>query len=367
MIWLIIIILALVTGVTLYIQLNPQFGSSLSDANKNSYQQSKYWEDGKFMNQSVTTMDIGIKSMPGLLKAQFTNTAVRSPEKPIPVVAFDEQKFNTSPEKPKFIWYGHSVLLLQIEGKNYLIDPMFGNDASPIGPFTVKRFSENTLEIIDQLPPIEAVLFTHDHYDHLDYASIKKLKSKVSQYYVALGLGRHLEKWGVPAEQIKELDWWDEINTADLRIVFTPSRHFSGRGLFDRAKSLWGGFVFQSKNHRIYWSGDGGYDTHYKEIGEKLGPFDWAFVECGQYNKLWHQIHNYPEEAVQAGIDSQSKVSIPVHWGGFNLALHPWKEPAERFIAHAKDTQTTISVPQIGEIVVMGAEPQENNWFEKME
>lgn len=366
MIWFIIIIAAFVLVVTFYIQFNPQFGASLSDSNKKTYQQSKYWDGEKFINQSVTTMDIGLKTMPDLLKAQFTDREVRSPEKPIDVIPFDAEKFAENPEKPKFIWYGHSVLLLQMAGKNYLIDPMFGDDASPVGPFKINRFSENTLEIIDQLPAIEAVFFTHDHYDHLDYASIQKLKTKVKKYFVALGVARHLEKWGVPAEQIQEFDWWEELEANGLKIVFTPSRHFSGRGLLDRAKSLWGGWVIQSPQHSVYWSGDGGYDKYFKEIGEKFGPFDWAFLECGQYNKLWHQIHMYPEEAVQSGIDVQAKVSIPVHWGGFNLSIHPWKEPVERFKAEAEKTKTNICLPRIGEIVEMGEEPQENNWMEDL-
>ncbi|NOR87961.1 MAG: hypothetical protein GQ527_10155 [Bacteroidales bacterium] len=364
--WLIIIILSIVVAIGLYIHFNPQFGANILVSHKSIYKKSKFWDGEKFINQSVTTMDISLKTMPGLIKAQFTDRDKRSPEKNIDIIPFDKIKFAQNPETPKFIWYGHSVLLLQLNGKNYLMDPMFGDDSSPIGPMRTKRFSENALEIIDKLPPIEAVFMTHDHYDHLDYASIKKLQGKVDKYYVALGVSRHLEKWGVPAEQIKEFDWWDELEEDGLRIVFTPSRHFSGRGLFDRGKSLWGGWVIKWNEQSLYCSGDGGYDHHFKEIGEKYGPFDWAFVECGQYYKLWHQIHMYPEESIQAGLDAQAKVMIHIHWGSFALSLHSWKDPAERFTAEAKKKNANICLPQIGERIEMGQDYPNAEWYAEL-
>lgn len=361
--WFIIIILVIILAGGLYFNLNPQFGADIMKSDKKAYEKSKYWNGEKFLNMSETTMDINMKSIPGLLKAQLKNRAERRPEKNIEVIPFDAQSFAQKPSTPKFIWYGHSALLIQIQGKNYLMDPMMGDDSSPIAPLTTKRFSEGILEIIDDLPPLEAIFMTHDHYDHLDYASIKKLQAKVNKYYVALGVSRHLEKWGIPSEQIKEFDWWDELEEGGLKIVFTPSRHFSGRGLTDRAKSLWGGWVIQWDEQSLYCTGDGGYDEHFEEIGAKYGPFDWAFVECGQYNKLWHQIHMYPEESVQAGLISKAKIIIPIHWGGFALALHPWKEPVERFVAEAHKSNAPICLPQIGEIVEMGNEPQKNDWF----
>jgi L-ascorbate metabolism protein UlaG (beta-lactamase superfamily) len=175
-----------------------------------------------------------------------------------------------------------------------------------------------------------------------------------------------LESWGIPAEQITEFDWWQETEFQGIQITFTPSRHFSGRGLFDRAKSLWGGWVFQTATQRIYWSGDGGYDTHFKEVGEKYGPFDWAFVECGQYNPNWHQIHMYPEEAVQALEDVGARVGIPVHWGGFALALHSWKDPVERFVAEADRKGIAVCTPRIGEIVSLGIDPAPKDWWVKL-
>ncbi len=349
MIWFIVFIAVILLGGFLYIQWNPQFGAALSNSDVKAYEQSKYWDGKKFLNMEETTMDIGLKDFPGLLRKQFTDREGRSPKEHIPVIPFDIQEWNKNPEKAKFIWYGHSALLLQMNGKNYLMDPMLGDDSSPIAPMKTKRFSEGILEMIDQFPPLEAIFMTHDHYDHLDYASIKKLKSKVKKYYVALGVGRHLESWDIPKEQMVEFDWWDELEEDRLKITFVPSRHFSGRGLTDRAKSFWGGWVLEWDEQSIYCTGDGGYGKHFKEIAEKFEPFNWAFVECGQYNKLWHQIHMYPEEAVNAGIDVNAKMSIPIHWGAFALALHTWKDPVERFSAHAQKS----NISQIGEIVPM--------------
>jgi len=367
MIWILIILFLLVLGGFLYIQLNPQFGARAGSNEKAAYKKSHHWDGKKFVNMEETSMEMGFKDMPGLLKKQLFDTEGRSPKEKIPLIPFDKEKWNQQIETAKFVWYGHSALLLQIDGKNYLMDPMLGDDTAPVAPFKSARFTDGVLEMIDQFPPIEAIFLTHDHYDHLDYSSIQKLKTKVSKYYVALGVGRHLQRWGVLENQIKEFDWWDESEENGLKITFTPSRHFSGRGLMDRSQSFWGGWVLEWDEHSVYCTGDGGYGKHFKEIADKFEPFDWAFVECGQYNKLWHQIHMYPEEAVQAGIDVEAKVSIPIHWGGFALALHHWKEPVERFSAEAEKMQSSYTLPQIGEIVLMGQEPQENDWYNYFE
>lgn len=340
-----------------------QFGAKVEPKHIKQYSKSKNWNGKLFENLTETLMDISFRTMPKLLKKQFTNTKVRSPRIPLPIIPFIAESWNND-STPQFIWFGHSVLLLKLNGKNLLIDPMFGENAAPIAPFKVKRFSQNTLNIIDELPPIDAVLLTHDHYDHLDLASIKKLKSKVNTWFVALGVARHLDKWGIPSQNITEFDWWDTTTFNGIKITFTPSRHFSGRGIKDRAKSLWGGWVFETSSHKIYWSGDSGYGNHFKEIGEKFGQFDWAFMECGQYNKYWHAIHMFPEETVQASIDVNTKVSTPVHWGGFALSLHSWKDPIERFTKEAALKKLHINTPKIGEIVKMDKETNQQNWWE---
>ena len=351
-----------VLSVSLYVRLNPQFGGRITKSDIERYRQSPNWDGKKFVNRSETTVSVGFKNLPKVIYRQFSNTKVRQPQHRIKIPELSHSQWQINPEMPKYVWYGHATLLLQIKGKNILIDPMFGPDAAPIGPFKVKRFSDNTLDIIDQLPKIDLVIFSHDHYDHLDYKSVQKLKSNVDLFYVALGVERHLKSWGIPEHQIHTFDWWDDKDFDDISIRFTESRHFSGRGLTDRTKSLWGGWIFKTDKHNIYWSGDGGYDTHFKEIGETYGPFDLGFMECGQYNEFWKTIHMFPDEAVQAAKDSGVKVAVPVHWGGFALSSHTWKHPVEEFTKFATEQGQSIATPEPGAIVKLT--DQTSTWWE---
>ena len=326
-----------------------QFGGSITDEDKERYAESKHWNGGKFHNLVETTMDVNLLTIPKLLYKQICSGEAREPSKDIPVARFDTQSFTSDNGSANIIWYGHSVVLVRLDGQNILIDPMFGPNASPIAPFATNRFTKNTLDVIDDLPEIDLVLFTHDHYDHLDMASMLKLKTKVRRYGVALGVARHLLAWGIDGDDIREFDWWDSLGFNGLQVTFTPTRHFSGRGLNDRAKSLWGGWVLQGASEKLYFSGDGGYGQHFREVGSRLGPFDFGFMECGQYNEHWHQIHMYPEESVQAAIDSGVRKAMPVHWSGFALAHHSWTEPVERFVESAEKNHLDVCVPRIGE------------------
>lgn len=344
-----------------YFTKNPQFGGKIIKEEKHRLRKSVHWKNGKFQNQSKTAMDMNLAALPKLIKENLEGRKSRNPQKDIPIIPFDQKTFQKD-GIPKFIWYGHSVLLLQINNKNLLIDPMFGQDASPVGPIRTKRFSSNSLQTIKDLPSIDAILLTHDHYDHLDFESMRELKKIPVPYLVPLGVGRYLTHWGLDKKLITEFDWWQETKLFDLDIVFTPSRHFSGRGAFDRAKSLWGGWVINSSDHKIFWSGDGGYDNHFKEIGERFGPFDWGFIECGQYNERWHQIHMYPEEAVQAALDSKVKTAIPVHWGAFCLALHHWTDPIERFAEEADRKSQSYATSRPGETIQLNNSPTYAWW-----
>jgi len=348
-----------------YLNRNPEFGGKIDSIELKLLSKSPHWKHDTFENLSKTTMDVNLRSMPGLIKERFQGRKLRDPKQDLPIVPFDAEYFRKG-DIPKFIWYGHSVLLLQINKINILIDPMFGSDASPVGPLRTRRFSRNTLDLIESLPPINAILLTHDHYDHLDFLSMDMLKSKVSTFFVPLGVGRHLKRWGIQEESITEFDWWQEQTLFGLHFVFTPSRHFSGRGPFDRSKSLWGGWIIGSELHKLYWSGDGGYDTHFKTIGEKFGPFDWGFMECGQYNQRWHQIHMDPEEAVLAAVEAKVTLAIPVHWGAFSLALHHWKDPIDRFVSEAQLKNQGYLTPKPGEIVIKG-QIQVLPWWEEFE
>ncbi len=347
----------------LYQKYNLQFGGKITAEHLKKFEQSPQWTGKQFENILHTAVEFQISKMPSFLKEQFFEQEGQRPKQPIPVVPFDKEAFESPNDIPQYIWYGHATALFRISGKNILIDPMFGDDTTPIAPIANKRFSENTLDIIDDLPHIDLVLLTHDHYDHLDLASIQKLKGKVSQYWVALGVSRHLERWGIPKENIREFDWWDQGELEQMTITFTPSRHFAGRGVTDRNKTLWGGWVIQDQEHSIYWSGDGGYGGHFKDIQEKFGTFDWAFMECGQYNEMWRKIHMFPEDAAQAASDVKAKKIFTYHWGGFKLAVHDWNEPIERFIKKADELGLEYFVPKIGELVTFGKEPEIEYWF----
>lgn len=338
-----------------------QFGAKPSKSDLATYSKSKQWNGAIFKNLEETTMNFSWSKFPEFLNKQFFKKEGRE-ARALPVVSFDANVLDVSNPVMQSIWYGHAAIFMQLNHQNILIDPMFGSDAAPIAPFKVKRFSPNTLSIIDALPDIDLVLISHDHYDHLDYDSIVKLQNKVKCFYVSLGVKRHLVSWGIPADLITEFDWWQEAHFKDITITFTPTRHFSGRGLTDRAKSLWGGFVLKTVKENIWFSGDSGYGAHFKEIGDRLGPFDFAFMECGQYNENWHQIHMYPEESVQAAIDAKVRNCMPVHWSGFALAQHSWTEPVERFVAKANQERLEFIVPKIGEVFTAKTNESANWW-----
>ena len=230
--------------------------------------------------------------------------------------------------------------------------------------FLVKRFQKPVLQL-EQLPKIDFIVISHDHYDHLDYETVIALKGKTKHFYVPLGVGAHLEAWGISENKISEMDWWQETKMDQLTLVCTPAQHFSGRKLNNGQSTLWSSWVIQSEKDRIYFSGDSGYATHFKEIGNKFGPFDIAMMECGQYNEKWSDIHMMPEETAQAGLDLQAKKIIPIHWAGFKLALHSWTDPVERVKLKATELDVTVITPEIGqEIIVKDSMTTYTNWWE---
>lgn len=340
-----------------------QFGAKPSKLDLENYSKSIYWNGKIFQNLEETTMDFSLSNLPKFLHKQFCEKTDRQPLKSLSILPLDKKEFESGDHSMKSIWYGHSAILMRLNYKNILIDPMFGSNASPIAPFKIKRFSEATLDLIDKFPEIDLVLISHDHYDHLDYDSILRLKNKTKQFYVALGVKRHLVSWGIDSAKITEFNWWEDSVFENIKITFTPTRHFSGRGLLDRAKSLWGGWAFKTETENIWFSGDSGYGKHFSEIGAQLGPFDFAFMECGQYNENWHQIHMYPEESVQAAIDARVQNMMPVHWAGFALAQHSWQEPVNRFVEKATTENLNFIVPEIGELFNSKTNKNPQFWY----
>ena len=350
-----IVIVSVILGIgalaILFVNVSPQFGGKHDKADLERYRQSGHYKSGKFINLTATSMDMGWKDGLRIAFEFLKGGKGLRPQFELPVEKCDSLSLTKNSSDPKLLWFGHSAFLLQLGGKNILVDPMLGNVPSPHPWLGKARFNEELPIDISALPPIDAVLISHDHYDHLDYESIIKLKEKTRMFYAPLGVGAHLEAWGVPAGKIKELNWWEELSHENIQLVFTPSRHFSGRGMTDRWSTLWGSWVIQGETKSIYFSGDGGYGDHFKEIGKRYGPFDFALMECGQYNELWHDIHMMPEETVQASIDVQANIFMPVHWGSFTLALHTWTDPVERVTQEARRLDMPVVVPRIGEIV----------------
>lgn len=340
-----------------------QFGAKVTKELLEEYGRSEHWQAGSFQNLEDTDLSANLFDIPKMIYKQMSQRSGRQPPQVLPIEAFDREAFMAPSEKGKFIWYGHSVVLMRMAGKTILIDPMLGPDTTPIAPIPTKRFSENTLELIDDFPEIDLMLITHDHYDHLDYDSIQKLKHKTKRYFVALGVKRHLVSWGVEADLITEFDWWQTGDFGPIKITFTPTRHFSGRGLTDRQKTLWGGWIFAAPQEKIWFSGDGGYGEHFKEVGRREGPFDFAFMECGQYNDDWRNIHMFPEEAIEAALDAGVKKAMPVHWAGFALSYqHTWQEPPTVFVKTATERRLDYALPPLGKLFEASTLIREQWW-----
>lgn len=325
------------------------FGRLPSGARLARVKASPQYRNGKFSNQSFTPDLSEDATMWKVLKAYRKKPASVRPSAPIPVVV--PSLGDLPPHEPALIWLGHSSYFLRFEGLNILVDPVLSGRASPV-PGMVKAFSGTDILKPAGLPPLDYVLITHDHYDHLDYHTIRQLKGKTGHWITSLGVGAHLEYWGIAPDKITELDWWESSGLRNgCTITATPARHFSGRGL-KRAQSLWSSFVLQSERYRFYLGGDSGWDKHFEEIGQRFGPFDLAILECGQYHQYWKHIHMMPEEVAEAAVALKARRLLPVHWAKFNLSLHPWNEPIERLKTAAAGKQFRLLTPMIGETVL---------------
>jgi len=359
------ILLVVIVGL-LFINLSPVFGGKPDAGQKVKYAASSQYTEGKFVNQIETKMNMGFTDYIGLIGDYIKGTPNAQPSAELPIQAVDSAKIADRAEHiTQITWLGHSALLLEMEGKNILLDPMLSDTPSPHPLLGSKRFSPLPITL-ESLPHIDMVLISHDHYDHLDYESVQKLKDKVDHFYTPLGVGNHLKTWGVAEEKIHELDWWDEVQLADLKLVCTPARHFSGRGIFDRDNTLWASWIIQSARENIYFSGDSGYGPHFKEIGEKYGPFDFAMVECGQYDPRWEAIHMMPEQSVQAALDVKASLMMPIHWGSFVLSLHSWDDPIKRVSAEAKRLNQPITTPQLGEAIQLPTQNYPDSYWWKL-
>ena len=319
------------------------------------------WRDGKFVNSLVCIEPNVFKSLWKWMH-RVNNTV---PNTSLPVMERVTSDFDISSESGlRITWLGHSTLLVEMEGRRLLVDPVLSERPSPFSWMGPKRFHKTPL-IIDELPTIDAVVISHDHYDHLDHHTVQKLGKRAPLYIAPLGVGAHLEYWGVPPERIIERDWWEEVTLGDLTLTATPARHFSGRSLVmaDKNETLWCGWVIAGHKHRIYYSGDTGMFPDFVDIGERLGPFDAVLIETGAYDQLWADLHIGPEQAIQARLALGSGLLIPVHWGTFDLAMHAWTEPVERLLVAAGKAGVLVAVPKPGESIEPDNPLQITRWW----
>jgi L-ascorbate metabolism protein UlaG (beta-lactamase superfamily) len=342
--------------------LQPSFGRLPSGERKKRIENSPHYKNGSFQNIEETKLLAEEASYWKMTTKFFTTDSLREPVKDLPTIKTNLKSLD---EKPTLIWFGHSSYLISVGGKKILADPIFSLRASPLQYAGSKSYAGTMIYTPEDFPDLDVVIISHDHYDHLDYNTILKLKEKTKLFCVPLGIGEHLERWDVDPAKIREFDWWDgDTVLPGIELTATPTRHFSGRG-FTRNKTLWASFVLKISGYKIFVGGDSGYDKSFKAIGEKFGPFDIAMLECGQYDRQWPDIHMMPEETVQASIDLGAKVFLPVHWAKFTLALHPWKEPIQRAVKHAEELQVRITTPKIGEPIVLNENLPYTPWWEE--
>ena len=349
-----------------------QFGAIPRGVHLETVKQSPHWDDHRdiFVNRRpdiLDTMNVGQRFLADPLGLDEPNFLFNS-NQTRPDGTMPEQRnhnftaFLQSDDSVKFIWLGHSTILLAIDGTVILIDPIFSDHASPI-PVAAKRFQPPAITL-DQLPPIDHIIISHDHYDHLDMHTIKHFLDTDVSFLAPLGVGSHLRYWGVKPENITELDWWDETQLDGLTFAATPSQHFSGRiGFMHNNKTLWASWVIESDTQSVFFSGDSGYDTHYKAIGDKYGPFDLVFMENGQYNEGWRAVHNMPDEVITGFQELRGEYLVPVHWGMFDLSVHNWYDPPNAVTQRAKAANIKLITPRLGQMVDLAAPKLFDQWW----
>lgn len=323
---------------------------------------SAHWRDGVFVNaESTQVMQEGGLST---LFEWFSSEVMRVPSCPLPIATGTQATLATASRSGlRVTWLGHSSTLIEVDGAVILTDPMFSERASPstlVGP---RRFHPVPLPL-EALPKLDAVVISHDHYDHLDMRSIQALAQKGIPIHVGLGVGAHLEAWGVPKAAIVELEWWQERTLpGGLRVVSTPARHFSGRRGFGNNRTLWTSWTLIGPSHRVFFSGDTGLTEQFKTVRERLGPFDLSLLEIGQWNPAWGAIHLGPRGALEAHAMLGAKHLLPIHWATFELGLHPWSEPAETLLTEGARTGVSVVTPRLGEPVEPLAGDSGSPWW----
>ena len=340
----------------------PKFGKTPSGERLERLKKSPHYSSGKFRNLSPTpNLTEGVNILSVLWEFLFARKKRVQPAGPLPSAKTDLQALHR--DENVLVWFGHSSYFIQIDGKKILVDPVLSGTASPLGS-NVKSFEGSDVYTAADIPEIDCLFITHDHWDHADYKTLLLLKPKIKQVICGLGTGAHLEHWGYAADTIIEKAWNEQVDLGNGFVVnVCPARHFSGRGLV-RNKAMWVSYALATPSMNMYIGGDSGYDTHFAEIGEKYGPFDLAILECGQYDRAWKYIHMTPEEVVQAAQELQARSLFPVHWGKFALANHAWDDPIVRVAAEGERQAVHLVHPLIGEAVQLNDKRVFARWWE---
>lgn len=336
----------------------PTFGGSFEGARLALMRASPHFHGDHFEN---TPPYISQLALFATAKA-YLQDQVREPQFTIPVQPIAPEALRAPPAPGmRAFWMGHATVLVEIDGVRVLTDPVLSERASPFQFLGPQRFHPPPIALA-QLAGIDAVVVSHDHYDHLDMDTVRQLAQGGTHFYVGLGVGAHLERWGVAAAQIHEMDWWQSADIKGVRIHATPARHYSGRKRMDDS-TLWASWMVKGPRHTFYFSGDTGYAPHFAEIRQRLGPPDLALMKVGAYGSTWLDIHMDPESAIQSHLDLDAKVMLPVHWATFNLAYHAWEEPILRTLSAAKIHGVEVVTPQVGQPVEWGAPFRNEAWY----
>ena len=369
------LLLPMVLGAVLLLSRCEQFGAIPSGPDHQRMTESPNYN---------TDQDMFVNEVPGVMeemlahsgfwanpRKNLTNNFLFNPNTPTPDVPLPEVRgplpsdLRDTFDTVKFTWLGHATVLASINGKTILFDPVFSESAAPVS-WAVKRYQPPAIDI-DQLPPIDFIVISHDHYDHLDMNAVKFFRESDTRFLVPLGVASHLEYWGIGRDRVTEFDWWQSRNISGITFTCAPAQHFSGRtATIAMQKTLWASWAVRTEAASVYFSGDSGYAGHFKEIGDRLGPFDLTFIDAGQYNERWRQVHNLPPEVIDAFNDLRGDILVPIGWGMFTLALHDWYEPPVEISSRAVAIGATVAIPRFGEWVDIRQRLPDKKWWEPL-
>ena len=346
-----------------------QFGAKPSGDRLERIKESAQYDGEKFVNQYPTNLSWCFADYRKMFSRWFSKDGNHKPDRPIDVIQLNTESFDSPPpDDVRVTWLGHSTVLLELDGFRILTDPVWAKRCSPISFMGPERFHPVPVAIAD-LPPLDAVIISHDHYDHLDKDAVSALAKTGVTFYMPLGIGADLEKWDIDSSQIREMDWWDteEIDNG-LQLIATPARHFSGRGFYNSNNpTLWASFAIVGPHHRVFFTGDTGEFPTMADIGEKYGPFDLTLMKIGAYGDMWPDIHLTPEQSVRVHRTINGRLLMPIHWGTFKLAFHDWDEPPERLCVAADKAGIDYFIPRPGQMVTISIPPPLNHWWREYE